>query len=96
MITDHQPDRNKARLLPLTSPLDDIAVHVDGAFVLVVRVNGGRYRRRCFLTAASAERAARNAQDAGHNAEVFLAELKPLWRLKPITADLDLDGEVAE
>jgi hypothetical protein len=50
-------------------------------FVLVVRVTGGHYRRRCFLTAAAAERAARNAQAAGHNAEVFLAELKPLWRL---------------
>jgi hypothetical protein len=81
MITDQPPDRNKARLLPLTAPLDDIAAHVDGAFVRIVRVTGGKYRRRCFLTAASAERAARNAQDAGHNAEVFLAELKPLWRL---------------
>lgn len=81
MITDQPHDRNKARLLPLAAPLDDIAAHVDGAFVLVVRVSGGKYRRRCFLTAASAERAARNAQDAGHHAEVFLAELKPLWRL---------------
>jgi hypothetical protein len=59
MITDPQPHRNKARLLPLTDPLDDIAHHVDGAFVLVVKVSGGRYRRRCFLTACSAERAAR-------------------------------------
>jgi hypothetical protein len=33
------------------------------------------------LTAAAAERAARNAQAAGHNATVFLAELKPLWKL---------------
>ena len=82
MITDPQPHRNKARLLPLTDPLDDIAHHVDGAFVLVVKVSGGKYRRRCFLTAASAERAARNAQDAGHSAVVFLAELKPLWRVK--------------
>ena len=61
--------------------LDEVAAQVDGTFVLVVRVTGGRYRRRCFLTAASAERAARNAQDAGHNATVFLAELKPLWKL---------------
>lgn len=68
-------------LVPVTDPLDDIAHHVDGAFVLVVRINGGLYRRRCFLTAKSAERAARNATDAGHTAEVFLAELKPLWRL---------------
>jgi|GEM_PF-5269099 len=69
-------------LVALPDPLDEIAAHVDGAFVLVVRVTGGRYRRRCFLTAASAERAARNAQAASHKAEVYLAELKPLWRLK--------------
>jgi hypothetical protein len=68
-------------LLPVTDPLDEIARHVDGAFVLVVKVSGGKYRRRCFLTAKSAERAARNAQAAGYNATVFLAELKPLWKL---------------
>jgi len=72
---------DNSSLAPLTDPLDDIAAHIDGAFVLVVRVTGGKYRRRCFLTAASAERAARNAIEAGHNATVFLAELKPLWRL---------------
>jgi hypothetical protein len=76
-------------------PLDEIAHHVDGTFVLVVKVTGGKYRRRCFLSAASAEKAARNALEAGHNAEVFLAELKPLWKLKPVAADLDLDGEAA-
>lgn len=69
-------------LIPLSSdPLDEIAKHVDGCFVVVVRVSGGTYRRRCFLTAASAERAARNALDAGHDAQVYLAQLKPLWRL---------------
>jgi hypothetical protein len=62
-------------------PLDEIAQHVDGTFVLVVKVTGGKYRRRCFLSAASAEKAARNALEAGHNATVYLAELKPLWRL---------------
>ena len=66
---------------PVTDPLDDIAAHVDGSFVLVVKVTGGRYRRRCFLTAASAERAARRAQAAGHNATIYLAELNPLWKL---------------
>jgi hypothetical protein len=68
------------RLLPV-DPLDAIAAHVDGCFVVCVKTSGGRYRRRCFLSAASAEKAARNAQAAGHNAVVFLAELKPLWRL---------------
>jgi hypothetical protein len=61
--------------------LDQIAQHVDGCFVVVVRVTGGKYRRRCFITVAAAERAARNALDAGHNAEVYLAQLKPPWRL---------------
>jgi hypothetical protein len=71
-----------ASLIPISSdPLDDLAKEIDGSFVLVVRVSGGRYRRRCFLTTASAERAARRAQDAGHDAQVYLAELKPLWRL---------------
>ena len=79
--TDPQPNHNQARLLPLGDSLDDLARHVNGAFVVVVETTGGKYRRRCFLTAASAERAARSAQAAGHNAEVFLAELKPLWRL---------------
>jgi hypothetical protein len=69
-----------------TDPLDEIAAHVDGSFVLVVKVTGGKYRRRCFLTAASAQRAARNAQAAGHNATIYLAELKPLWKLAGGTA----------
>jgi hypothetical protein len=69
-----------------TDPLDEIAAHVDGTFVLVVKVTGGEYRRRCFLTAASAQRAARNAQAAGHNATIYLAELKPLWKLAGGTA----------
>jgi len=72
---------DNASLIPLTDSLDAIAHHVDGTFVLVVRVTGGKYSRRCFMTAASAERAARNALDAGHNATVFLAQLKPLWKL---------------
>jgi hypothetical protein len=78
--------------LTAVNPLDEIAHHVDGTFVLVVKVTGGKHRRRCFLSAASAERAARNALEAGHNAEVYLAELKPLWRLKSVPADLGLDG----
>jgi hypothetical protein len=67
-------------LLPVDL-LDEIAHHVAGTFVVVVKVSGGKYRRRCFLSAASAEKAARNALEAGHNATVYLAELKPLWKL---------------
>jgi hypothetical protein len=72
---------NTSLLLPIDDPLDDIAAHIDGTFVLVVRTTNNRYRRRCFLSAASAQRAARNAQTLGHDAEVYLAELKPLWKL---------------
>jgi hypothetical protein len=81
MITDQQPDRNKARLLPLADSLDDLAQHVNGAFVVVVETTGGKYRRRCFLSAASAERSATNALAKGYNAKVYLAELKPPWKL---------------
>jgi len=62
-------------------PRDELAKVLDGAFVVVVKATGGRYRRRCFLTAAPAEKAALKATQAGHNAEVFLAQLKPLFRL---------------
>lgn len=61
--------------------LDALAAHVDGSFVLVVHVTGDRYRRRCFLTAQSAQRAADRATARGDNATVYLAELKPLYRL---------------
>jgi hypothetical protein len=62
--------------------LDELAAVVGGTFVLVVELAGGRHRRRCFLTAAAAEKAAHRALLAGHNAQVYLAELKPLWLLK--------------
>jgi hypothetical protein len=79
-------------LAEITDPLDDIAAHVDGAFVVIVRTTGGRYRRRCFLTVAAAERHARRAQEAGHNAEIYLAELKPLWKLAGGTVGMDEIG----
>lgn len=74
------PQITDPSLVP-ADPLDALAQHVDGTFVLVVKVAGGKYRRRCFLSAAAAERAARRALDAGHIAYIYLAELKPLWRL---------------
>jgi hypothetical protein len=88
LAVDSKPDK----LTPVDA-LDDIAQHVDGTFVLVVKTTGGRYRRRCFLSAASAQKAARNALDAGHNATVFLAQLKPLWKLTASTPNL-FDVEV--
>jgi hypothetical protein len=73
--TDHRLDAS-------LQPLDDIARHVDGAFVVVVETTGDRYRRRCFLSAKAAEDAARRATVRGENATVYLAELKPLWKLR--------------
>ena len=61
--------------------LDALAAHVDGAFVVVVKVSGTKYRRRCYLTAKAAENAARRATERGESATVYMAELKPLWRI---------------
>lgn len=61
--------------------LDDLARAIDGAFVVVVKVAGGKYRRRTFLTVASAQRAADNARALGHTATIYLSELRPLWRV---------------
>lgn len=67
-------------LVPV-DPRDEIATVIDGVVVVVVRVSGDHYRRRCFLSVAAAEKAARRAQAAGHNATIYLAELKPLFKL---------------
>ncbi len=61
--------------------LDELAHSVDGTFVVVVEHPGAKYRRRAYLTVASAERSAANARAKGHTVTVYLAELKPLWRL---------------
>lgn len=73
--------------------LDALAEHVDGAFVVLVRVTPSsrpavldepeppRYRRRVFLAAAAAERAVRAAQKRGESCRVYLAELTPLHRV---------------
>jgi len=45
----------------MVADLDDLAAHVDGTFVVLVRVAEDRYRRRCYLTARAAEDAARKA-----------------------------------
>lgn len=77
---------------PIVSPpaddWEDLAAHVNGAFVVVVETPHGTYRRRVWLTLAPAERAARAAQDAGHNAVVLLAELRPLYRVEGSKPDL--------
>jgi hypothetical protein len=68
--------------LDSVDPRDDIARHVDGTFVLVVKVTAGKYRRRCYLTVMAAEKAAQRATDRGETATVYLAELRPLWKLR--------------
>jgi hypothetical protein len=66
------------------SDLDLLAEHIDGAFVVIVKVSGGQYRRRCFLSVKAAENAARRATDRGETATVYLAELKPLWKVRGV------------
>jgi hypothetical protein len=73
------PTGNSASIL---SDLDDIAAHVDGALVVVVELTGGRYRRRCYLSAKAAEDAARRANEKGENATVYLATLKPIFKVR--------------
>lgn len=84
--------------------LDALAVLVDGAFVVLIRLNAParpaaleakgvqsvetperpvapKYRRRVFMSAAAAERAARAAVARGETVRVYLAQLAPLHRL---------------
>jgi hypothetical protein len=68
--------------LILVSPADnrdELVRVIDGTFVVVVKVTGGRYRRRCFLSLRAAQDAARRAQQHGETAAVVMAELRPLW-----------------
>jgi len=70
-------------MLPL-DPRDEVARHVDGTFVVLVRTPTGRGgRRRCFLTVRAAEDAARKAIARGDSAAIVLAELRPLYRVIP-------------
>lgn len=57
-----------------TDEWEQLAAHVDGAFVVLVETAYGRYRRRVWFTLAAAERAAEKARDAGHDSVVVLAE----------------------
>lgn len=69
--------------------LDALAAHVAGSFVVVVERCSGKYHRRCYLSAKSAENAARSALERGETATVYLAELTPLWRVASTDAALD-------
>lgn len=80
-VSSDRVGTGSAASLPAGMTWDEIAAHVDGTFVLVVKVTGGRYRRRTFLTAKAAQDAARRAQARGENAVVILAELRPVYRV---------------
>ena len=63
------------------SSLSDLEAAVNGVFVLVVDVSTEsepRLRRRVFLQAQSAQRAADRAVERGHHAEVVLCRLVPV------------------
>lgn len=67
--------------IPDKAELDAILEHIAGALVLVVEVAEDRYRRRVYLSAAAAERAAHRAVDQGHEASVYVAQLRPVHRI---------------
>ena len=76
-----QPLNGKVRLLRPADSLDELAQHVNGAFVW-----SWCHRRQISkaLLPHSGIRGAGSQErpGAGHKAKVFLAELKPLWRLE--------------
>lgn len=74
-------DQLGGRSLPIIP--GEVAESLDGALVLLVRTEAGRYRRRVFLTIASAQRAADRATEAGHAAEIVLCALAPVAVVEP-------------
>ena len=79
LTNQRPPDRSADSHL---TALDSLAEVIDGTFVLVVQVTGGKYRRRCFLSVKAAENAVRRATELGETATVYLAELRPLWKVR--------------
>lgn len=51
------------------------------AYVAVVEIAEGKYRRRTYLTLAAAQRAIERAEGRGVEARVYLAELRPVGDL---------------
>lgn len=66
--------------------------HFDGAYAVVVELNRDRYRRKLFLTLGAAERAAKRARSAGHDAEVLLVRLQPVAPIDPAPAGLEREA----
>ncbi len=58
------------------------AKQIDGAFVVIVKITAGTYKRRCYFTVEAAQDAVKRANARGENATIFMAELKPLYRVE--------------
>jgi hypothetical protein len=63
--------------LPRITPAQASAV-VGGAYAVVVRRDVDHFRRRVLLNLPAAERAARNAREAGKPVEIVLVRLEPV------------------
>jgi len=85
------PKITAASEITYITDLDELASHVDGGFAVLVQVADDRWRRRVFLSAASAEAHARKAQQRGQSARVFLVELRPLVRIVPAEPELPIE-----
>jgi hypothetical protein len=59
------------------TPQDRAAQQVRGALVVVVEMDSGKWRRRCFLTVKAAEQAVARAEAKGYAATVVLCRLEP-------------------
>lgn len=76
-------DMQKAGPTPETGPRENTAAddHTPPAtplYVLIVHRSCGRYRRRCYMQLASAERAVTRARERGEYAEIVLCRVVPV------------------
>ncbi|GAA1706499.1 hypothetical protein GCM10009831_15210 [Dietzia cercidiphylli] len=60
-----------------STPRHDSALAAAAGYAVLVETGEGRYRRRLFLTLASAERAVNRARDRGKYAHLVLVTLTP-------------------
>lgn len=75
------------------SPTDAAGI-VDGAYVVVVKVDDDHYRRRTYLSLSAAERNADRARARGQGAEVVLCRLSPVtgWVARDATPLVQIDA----
>ncbi|MDZ4234794.1 MAG: hypothetical protein U1C73_13795 [Dietzia sp.] len=60
-----------------SSPCNDSVLAAAAGYAVLVETGAGRYRRRLFLTLASAERAVERARDRGQYSWLVLVTLTP-------------------